>query len=217
MVAAKPKLSLGFARRITRSLIRSLVEDGAIDPRNKTEEQILAELAAMLSKIQILPVVDHTDAWLRKARDPKLAGGGFSIICYATWAEHMLNKMVSLLCKRRKVSASLCDSLIRHTRTSEKFVWLSLILTSRPPSKTQLNRLQRIAQTRNQYLHYKWKPVSWKSDPTLENLTRDAERLVTILRRFLNLHFYSGHRRRVQSLLRPRKAHRSNGSEPKGT
>jgi hypothetical protein len=203
MATKKPVIPLKFARVVIKSVLNSFIEDGTIDPRGKNETQILQELARTVQTRELVPITDHTESWLKKARTAKAAGeGGFSIVCYATWAEHMLNKLVSSFCARCKVPDSVRQELIRRTGTVEKFVWLSLAITAKPPPTAQLNQLRRISETRNQYLHYKWKPEPEKVDRTLQRLTDEGERMVSAIRRFLNQHLYRGHRRRIQALMR---------------
>jgi hypothetical protein len=207
MPTTKPTIPKEFARQIAKSVLNSLIEDGTIDPRGKTESQIFRELAFVVRETELAFVVDHTKDWLRKARAANSDGDAqFSIICYATWAEHMLNKMVSLLCSRHKVGDAARQAVIRHTGTAEKFIWLSLALSSKAPPAAQINRLRRVSEARNQYLHYKWKPDPEKGDRTLEELTREGERLISTIRHFLNKHFYRGHRRRMQSIMKRRQA-----------
>ena len=167
-MATKPIIPRTHAWMISKSVLNSFIEDGIIDPRGKSESEILQELVRIVDKSEIVPVVDHTQDWLKKARVAKAAGEPeFSVVCYATWAEHMLNKMLSSLCARCKVTDAIRQTLIRYTGSTEKFIWLSLALASKAPPARQLNQLRRICEARNQYLHYKWKPDSEEADRTL--------------------------------------------------
>jgi hypothetical protein len=201
MSTREPKIPKVFAHKVTRSIMDSLIEQGDIDPRGKTAEQLSKELLKINKNAEWVLIVDHTQDWLNRARQASKEGDlSFSVVCYAIWLEHQINKMVASLGKRHGLSEKLIDGLIRHTSTAEKFVWIQLVLTSKPPVDSCLNRLQRLVEARNQYVHYKWKPKKEEAEKLLESIVANAEKSVAEMRKFSNRHFFHNQKKRVSSL-----------------
>ncbi|HTL71808.1 MAG TPA: hypothetical protein VL863_00795 [bacterium] len=200
-----PKIPKEFARRVTRCIVDSLIEQGSIDPRGKTEEQIFKEVWEINKTAEWALVTDHTKSWLERARQAAEENDlTSSVVFYAIWAEHQINKMVESLGRRRKLSDELIESLIFRTSLIEKFIWLQLVLTSKKPSDKTIKKLQRLNKFRNDYIHYKWKPKKDTEKDQLKNVVSDAEKLIVELRAFLNLHFFHNQKKRVASLFSKR-------------
>jgi hypothetical protein len=185
-------------------MVESLIEQGDIDPRNKTVEQLFEELRTIVSnkKVEWTSITAHTPDWLRRARTAdKEQDFSFAVVAYATWLEHQINKFIASFGRRQNLSNKLVEGLIRHTGTVEKFVWLHLALGCKPPREVRLNRIRRLIEARNQYVHYKWKPEPENEDESLKNIIRNAEKVVEELRSFNNQHFFHGQKKQIAALL----------------
>jgi hypothetical protein len=200
---ADSKTSRKLELRLVRCIVESLVEQGDIDPRNKTTEELFQELRnfAANNKVEWTSITDHTPDWLKKARKAhKNEDFAFAVIAYATWLEHQINRFVDSFGKRQSVPVKLVESLIRHTGTAEKFIWLHLALGCKPPTEMRLNRIRRLLEARNQYVHYKWKPDAENEDELLKAVIKNAEKVVEELRVFYNRHFFHGQKKQIAAL-----------------
>lgn len=199
-----------LAPHITRLVAESLIANGTIDPRGKTDQELQREVFTILSrstKGPIVPIhiaIDYTEELLREAR--RFAGGKkreMACLFYATWFEHWLNRIVSTAARRKKISEEEILQTIRETPFRGKATWLLRILELKPINHIHLKRMHGIIETRNAFVHYKWKysdpdDSKWKQrERTVEHMLRDAERTVRYLRRLENEQVYHGRRRKI--------------------
>jgi hypothetical protein len=200
---ADSKNSRKLELRLVRCIVESLIEQGDIDPRNKTTEQIFQELRtfAANNKVEWKSIIDHTPDWLKKARAAyKEEDLSFAVVAYATWLEHQINRLVDSFGKRQAIPHKLVEGLIRHTGTVEKYIWLHIALGCKPPKEVRLNRIRRLIEARNQYVHYKWKPEPENEDESLIGVIKNAEKVVEELRAFNNYHFFHGQKKQIAAL-----------------
>jgi hypothetical protein len=196
----KTKAFTKLDRRVLKCVLDSTIEQGYIDPRNKTADQLLKEFEELNQRTEWVLITDHTADWLKRARNSHKSGeDSFSVVAYAIWLEHQINKMVASAGKRYGLTNKLIESLIRHTGTAEKFAWLHLLVSAKPPSDALLNRIRRLVEARNQFVHYKWKPAPEKENELLQKVITDAEKIVKEIRSFSNQQFFHGQKKRVAS------------------
>jgi hypothetical protein len=102
-------------------------------------------------------VLDYSRDLRAQARELTAAGQVVSpIILYATWVEHWLNGILLTRSLARKVPYAQAQSLLREASARAKYSWIWTLLELPPLSLEDLLRLQRLSDTRNQYVHYKW-------------------------------------------------------------
>jgi hypothetical protein len=92
-----------------------------------------------------------------QARELTAAGHLVSpIILYATWVEHWLNGILLTRALARKVPYEQAQGLLREASARAKYSWVWTLLDLPPLSLEDLLSLQRLSDTRNQYVQYKW-------------------------------------------------------------
>ena len=171
------RLSLRDERRALGILARMFeyaVQNGEVSVEGKSESQIHDEYAAFLVQLasvdEFRPVVDHTPDLLRIARrisrddDSRLA-----TLLYATWVEHWVNGLVRSVCQRRGMPIDDVVEVVRETSLRSKTGWLLRLLGLKPLAPSHRNAILRLAELRNSFVHYKWKPIP---EDALEELDR---------------------------------------------
>lgn len=197
-----------FAEEFLRGILKDAISTGRIDPSKLTPEQIRAEGIDILKRyskgeIEFRMITDHTSDLLSRARiEVREDNHQLAIFFYATWAEHSLNRWICYRCGGSDNQIS--KMLIRETAIRAKYAWVYMAFTNRKPPELQINRLQKLSDARNQYVHYKWQPSDFDSSPTKEHLARvhEAELLIASMRKFENTHFFKNSRKK---LFKPRK------------
>jgi hypothetical protein len=102
-------------------------------------------------------VLGYSSDLRAQARELTAAGHLVSpIILYATWVEHWLNGILLTRALARKVAYEHAQSLLREASARAKYSWVWALLDLPPLGLEDLLRLQRLSDTRNQYVHYKW-------------------------------------------------------------
>lgn len=139
----------------------SLARDGLIDLRGKTHDEIANELAHIADAYEWAPVIDYTEDILAQARVFREAKQDLlAIVFYALWLEHTLNRIVASLANRKGVPPTEIETLIRDTSYRAKCTWVFRLLDCEPFDTEQLNLIIRVMETRNSFIHYKWKSKS---------------------------------------------------------
>jgi hypothetical protein len=114
-------------------------------------------LLTRLKSARLLFTVDHTSSLRRLASQFEDEGNvGLATMLYATWAEHVLNHLVSIGLARQGKPDTLVKEVIREVSFGAKVSWLLVILGFTAIPKSHADRLRRLAELRNQFVHYKW-------------------------------------------------------------
>jgi hypothetical protein len=127
-------------------------------------------------------VLDYSRDLRAQARELAAAGQLVApIILYATWVEHWLNGVLLTRSLARKVPYEQAQGLLREASARAKYSWVWTLLDLPPLSREDLLRLQRLSDTRNQYVHHRWpfQPTEAveMSDPRLHAILAEAEPL----------------------------------------
>jgi hypothetical protein len=184
--------------RVSEVLVQRVVEgairSGRLDPLGKTESELRQEAAVLLKQIAndeqavFEFVIDYTATLLKEARRAHREGHDeIAVILYATWIEHFLNQVVLNGTARKGLPAADGYQMLREINLKSKATWLLPLVGLRRISEAHVNVLVRLSETRNQYVHYKWKGID-EDEPhdakRLESLIEDAEKTITYLRRY---------------------------------
>src|ERR1700743_2309292 len=89
--------------KIVNGALAYQIETGGIDPRGKSDQELLKELRSIFRRAKgpVNLTVDHTSALLKRARDAaKAKEHEQACLFFATWIEHMLNRMLYALAIR---------------------------------------------------------------------------------------------------------------------
>ena len=165
-------------RAVKRSILDGAIESGEINPHGKNKAELAAEFALFFDRWaasgeELVPIPDHTEDLLRRGRIAT-ADGNFEMaaLFYATWAEHWLNWLVRALSTRGKVSEAHLSEIVRTVPLRGKLTWLVALLGGKPIAARHVAQIQSMAELRNAFVHYKWKPC------TLRNEREEVRRIV---------------------------------------
>ena len=184
--------------RVHRILAEAFLENGAIDPRGKTVEQLQQEVQDRIGDLLTsgyepkFLVLDYRDDLVREARRfVRSKQYPFALIFYATYFEHWINLRIATALEKRKFSDDDIKHVLQKTGDvrAKNLILRALGLPSIPLGT--LGDVLQIGDRRNMYVHYKWtpKPMNSKDGAQYETLLRNAERAVTRLRRLDNRPF----------------------------
>lgn len=150
-----------LAKTLANSIYRSLIAEGAIDPRGKTDQQIRSELSRYWQsnspKIAITIAIDHTQMLLSEARTYARQGKSeFACLMYATWVEHWINGMIRYFGTKIWLAEKDLLEITRTSNSSQKLSWVWKLLQAPPINKSHLRVIERLIESRNRFVHYKW-------------------------------------------------------------
>lgn len=155
-----------FLRVILRQMLDAAIESGRIQTKGKTEDQLHAEFGAYIERWrdsnEDLPVtIDHSPDLLQRAREAKANGNiELSTLFYAMWVEHWLNWLVRCLLSKKNMSEMHFGEIVRTVSIRGKLTWLLALLDAKPIPSNHIAAIQRMADARNAFAHYKWKPTA---------------------------------------------------------
>ena len=177
-------------RQLASSILRSLIQDGTIDPTGKEPKQLIGEAIAYLRSrpTDVKFVADHTDHLLRVARR-FLRGAEVELACllFATWVEHKLNHFVAVLSVKRLRYADR-DVMIRDSSYRAKMGWLLRLLGANRIPESHQSRIVKLMELRNSFVHYKWKASTEESEEELKRTLGEMSGTVRYLQYFERKH-----------------------------
>lgn len=169
------------------ALLAEFANAGYIDLK-QPEKDILAQLkkvSDVLTEKDLDPVIDHTESLLSKAREAHKAGDlSIAVLMYATYVEHTLNLFLMKLAEARDIPSAQYAMMIREASLRAKSTWLLPLLGSRPLSELTITRIQRLAEARNAFIHYKWNQKYSLAKADQNKSIMDAEKVVLALQRY---------------------------------
>ena len=199
------------AKRIVVSSAQTLIQDGTIDPRGKTDQQLKEEIVSFYKKflqsnteIRIIP--DMRTTMLREARRHHANKEKvLSIIIYAVWFEHWINNVIATVVMRKGHNTKSASQMIRDTSIRAKFTWLLELLELPPINKQYTDIIFNLAEYRNSFVHYKWeaKPEqeNHKQDREIYELLDKIQHVINYLNKYENKHLYLGGKNRVRKIV----------------
>lgn len=196
---------------IGTAIIEGAVLGGAIEIAGKSEGEIRRAIAKWLPSATRKSTlwranVDYKDTLLMEARrwTKDRHNHVMGVMFYAIWIEHWLNHCIATLAKKRHVPSADVLALIRESIDAKRTWILPLLGAGRlPPSQSAT--IKRIAEKRNEFVHYKWTTKPFESafdDPDVPDIAASAERLVAYLRRYENRELFGGWRGTLRSVMR---------------
>lgn len=203
-------------REILAELYISLLGTGQIATDGKNEDQLYLELvqrAKEWSERQPIRMSrDFRPDLLKQARTLKRRNQlNEASLYYATWFEHWINSFYDR--KANALDENEFRQMIRDVNLRGKFTWLMTLVVGRRIPDRHLRAVVRVSDLRNEFVHYKFKPVDVeKSEDEFEQLRqahKAAEMAVRYLQEFETRHFYKGAACRLLKNLRYTKRERS--------
>ena len=188
---------------IVTALATSLVRDGALSAKGKTQEQFIAELRKFVKNIEIVPVIDHTEDILKQARTYNRENKTeFACLFYALWLEHALNQLISSLARRKDFSNKEIEEIIRDTSYRSKSSWLLRMLGGEPFSRHHINLIVKLMEARNSFVHYKWKAENEQANHEINAILAKIEKTVTYIRAYEKKHLLGVSKRGIKKLIK---------------
>src|SRR5204863_7312102 len=162
-----------FARLIavsTRNYYEALLRSEAPKLKGKTAEEIskvfekhYSETAARRRRAGLfLHVIDYRTSLLKEARTQALQArhrDNFALLFYATFFEHWINGIIGTAAKWRGVTDKEMMSILREVPLRGKLTWVVRLLNLPRLKPSHVNKLLDLAEHRNAYVHYKWRPI----------------------------------------------------------
>ena len=110
---------------------------------------------------RLLISIDHSDT-LSLYADTFVREKHFelAVVMQATWLEHVLNKIVDVYGTRRKLSREEIVQMIREANFRAKVGWVLKLLRAPSIPSEHLKVMNRLAEARNEFVHYKWKGLA---------------------------------------------------------
>jgi hypothetical protein len=194
-----------IAAELIVGVLQQLILDGEISAKGKSTEELYQAYRAWVkeckeSGFHFQGVTDHTSTiWKLAAKAEKSDKIEFACLYYATWAEHQLNQIVVVLCKRRGYEDEVSQMLIRDTGFKAKFLWIHCLLR-RKPRKAILDSLNTLSEIRNQIVHYKWKPWDDSASERSRAALKKAHAGLTYLRHLVDERLLAGSKKQLKVL-----------------
>ena len=183
---------------IFERLTRSLIAEGLIKTRGLSKAQIQSKAAEYILQHQptVVPVIDHSDLVLEQAeshvtaKSPQLA-----ILFYATWTEHIINSIISIYGRRRRLELEEVTQIIRETNFRAKLTWLLKLLKAPPIPEVHLKVLGALMESRNSFVHYKWKPSDVDAERAAQRkLLAEFRKSKKFLDSYADKHVFKGYK-----------------------
>lgn len=164
-----PKLS----EQIWKGLTESFYASGVFDDEDiKDRKSLASAMKRVLDNGGIDGmVIDHTESLLSVAKNYKRNGEfDYARIFYATFFEHQINDLIHLYCLKKNIINKTQTTIIQSVNIWGKFTWLLTLMEYPNFNKGHLNTIKLLADSRNSFVHYKW-----KDDPDFHE-TIDSEK-----------------------------------------
>ncbi|MEF9934734.1 MAG: hypothetical protein RR620_14360 [Clostridium sp.] len=186
---------------LKRKVIESLVKYGLLKVNEMTDKEILDETLKFIEEAEFKIVLDYKCTILKQAR-LFCSEGKFELSCllYATWFEHWINQIISILGHKKNLSENEINEIIRNISFRGKYTWLLKLFEFKEISNTHLNLIFRLIDLRNSFVHYKWKEKNNDFKNEERFVMEKIEKTVKYLRNIENRYIYNGSKRKLSSL-----------------
>jgi hypothetical protein len=207
-----PKEEKRLQKIIVQSIINSAVEKGEIDPKNKSVSALDEEIIEYLKEFQKHPtevrlVIDYrNDLLLEAKRFIKLGRNELGCLFYAIWFEHWANSLIVNLGNRNKLQEKEIILIIRELSFHGKLALVPTLFGLPRLNKAYVERILKIAEIRNGFVHYKWQAKSEQLDNQLseeiEQVIQDIGKVVKYLKTYESRHLYHGKSHKIKKFLK---------------
>jgi hypothetical protein len=204
------KLKKALVTTFIPSLVNDLHNSGIISDADLSDRQIVNEKIRQFLNRKNKPsfsiVVDHRSTILSLAEQQNKEGHReLSISLYATFVEHSLNNIIHHQCLKKKIDEKTKLEILRSVNLMGKCSWLIKILGLPPLKPDHVKTILTIADERNSFFHYKWKPEpDTDKTPDLDNDERihnekikKAKALIKYLKNYGTKLEYNGKKKKI--------------------
>ncbi|EKO3849862.1 TPA: hypothetical protein ACN36G_004475 [Vibrio parahaemolyticus] len=151
-------------KSIIVSLMKSALASGEIDTSGLTKEEVEAKCMEHLKKLADSEeewefIIDHRPDLIKQAKEYFDSGQyELSTVLYAMWLEHWINGIYQQICYRKGLSNSDYKEMIRSLNMRAKTGWFLKMLDLPPLDNEMLKIFNKVIESRNSFVHYKWQP-----------------------------------------------------------
>ena len=186
---------------LVRKVVESLIKCGKININGMTNKEIAIEVLKLVEDTEFNFILDYKDSLLEQARLYRSKGKNeLSCLLYATWFEHWINEVISILCHRKGLSESEVSEIIRKTSFRGKYTWLLKLFDFKEINKSHLNLIFRLMDLRNNFVHYKWKERSNDFEKEEIFVIEKIEKTIKYIRNIENTYIYNNSKRMLSNL-----------------
>lgn len=204
-----PKLSEQLLKGLTKSLYASGVFD---DEDIKDRKSLASAVRRVLDNGGIDGMtIDHTSSLLTVARKYKKNNEfNYARIFYATYFEHQINDLIHLYCLKKGINNKTQSTIIQSVNIWGKFTWLIALMEYPTFNKGHLNTIKLLADSRNSFVHYKWKDNpdfnkvidSEKEKNQLVTEFEKIEKAIKYFKNYCNRIKFKGNKNRIEKLIK---------------
>lgn len=186
---------------LKHKVIETLIKYGLLNIKEMTDIEIAIETLKIIEDAEFNFVLDYKDSILKQARLFHSEGKiELSYLLYATWFEHWINEIISILGHRKNLKENEINEIIKKIPLRGKYTWLLKLFDFKEINKTHLNLILRLTDLRNSFVHYKWKEKNndFKNEEKL--VMEKIEKTVKYIRNIENQNIYNNSKRKLSNL-----------------
>lgn len=190
-----------FGPILKRKVIETFVKHGLLNINEMTDREIAVEMLKLIEDAEFNFVLDYKDSILKQARIFYRDGEvELSCLLYATWFEHWINEIISILGHRKNLNENEINEVIRHISFRGKYTWLLKLLDFKELNKIHINLIFRLTDLRNSFVHYKWKERNNDFKNEEKFVMEKIEKTVKYIRNIENRYVYNNSKRKLSNL-----------------
>jgi hypothetical protein len=208
VAAGLEKEVLNIGRGFLASVAEEQIANGDLDPNGKSAVQIAIEAGRRMLKnwplgAELALVMSHQDRLLEHARLHRRQGNSeIACLFYATWFEHWINSV--LIRSRCHLTEDDKKQMLRDVPIRGKLSWLLGALGYPRIPSVHADRVMRIGEIRNGFVHYKWLPKEKEQEveerKRVEDCLNGVEQTIRYFLRFEDKHQLKGSRKLLSQI-----------------
>lgn len=151
---------------------------------------------------------DHRSDLLNQAQYfQKKENYDFARVFYATYFEHFINNIIDHYCQIKNINQKSKTEIIKNVNIGGKFTWLLELLNLPAFDPHYLKVIQSLADKRNAFIHYKWKPDSGElflelEKEKFETEFKEIENVIRYVKKYERDLKFKGNDNQIESLLK---------------
>jgi hypothetical protein len=185
------------------------IRDGYVSLEGKSDAEVLSAIGDIIREIAegqdpIFVGIDHQATLAAEAARYHEAGKHeLAVMLYATLIEHRLNGLILLGARRQGLEDEDGKRIIREANLRAKMTWVWQLLFGETIPDVLVGRINRLAEKRNSFVHYKWQVSdadSYAKDEEFEQISREAPQLIHQLEELEDRLIFSGRQDAIMRL-----------------
>lgn len=175
---------------IINKVVTSLVKHGLLNINDMDRNEVLSESLKLIEDIDFKIVLDYKDNILENARKFRMNDEiELSYLLYATWFEHWINEVISILAVKKDLSDKEVYEIIRNVSIVGKYTWLLKIFEFEEIEEEHLKLIIKLIELRNRFVHYKWNEknddLKKKEDIVMDKIEETVEYLMDMENKYI--------------------------------